>query len=78
MRSFLQLLPLNIKIKKRRQSGHWQNYGNIGVQSMYHGIFTTFQCHNASSYNADKKALIISLLTGCKLVRTPPTVSIHA
>jgi hypothetical protein len=42
---------------------------------LYHGIFTTFQRHNAYSYNSDKKALIISLLTNCKLVRTPPTIS---
>jgi hypothetical protein len=45
---------------------------------MYHGIFTTFQCHNASSYNSDKKSLIISLLTSRKLVKTQPTVSINA
>jgi hypothetical protein len=45
---------------------------------LYHGIFTTFQCHNASSYNYDEKALIISLLMGCKCVRTPPIVSINA
>jgi hypothetical protein len=38
----------------------------------------TFQRHNASSYNSDKKDLIISLLTSCKLVRTPPTVSNNA
>jgi hypothetical protein len=48
------------------------------VQSLYHGIFTTFQCHNAYSYNSDKKALIISFLTNCKLVRTPPTMSKNA
>ncbi len=45
---------------------------------MYHGIFTTFQRHNAYSYNSDKKALIISLLTNRKLVRTPPTVPKNA
>jgi hypothetical protein len=45
---------------------------------MYHGIFTTFQRHNASSYNSYKKALIISLLTSRKLVKTPPTVSNNA
>jgi hypothetical protein len=41
-------------------------------------MFTTFQCHNAYSYNSDKKALIISLLTNCKLFRTPPTLSKNA
>ncbi len=45
---------------------------------MYHGVFTTFQRHNAYSYNSDKKALIISLLTSHKLVRTLPTVSNNA
>jgi hypothetical protein len=45
---------------------------------LYHGIFTTFQRHNASSYNSRKKALNISLLTGRKLVKTPQTVSIDA
>ncbi len=59
---------------KRRQSDQRQRYGNVGVQSLYHGIFTTFQRHNAYSYNTDKKELIISLLTNCKLVRTPPTM----
>jgi hypothetical protein len=47
-------------------------------QSLYHGIFTTFQRHIAYSYNSDKKALIISLLTNLKLVRIPPTVSKNA
>ncbi len=45
---------------------------------MYHDIFTTFQRHNAYSYNSDKKAVIISLLTNRKLVRTPPTLSKNA
>jgi hypothetical protein len=45
---------------------------------LYHGIFTTFQRHNAYSYNSDKKALIISLLLNRKLVRTPPTMSKNA
>jgi hypothetical protein len=45
---------------------------------LYHGIFTTFQRHNSYSYNSDEKALIISLLRNCKLVRTPPTVSKNA
>jgi hypothetical protein len=45
---------------------------------LYHGIFTTFQCQNSSSYNSDVKALIISLLVNCKLVRTLPTVSNNA
>jgi hypothetical protein len=63
---------------KKRRSEQRQRYGNVGVQSLYHGIFTTFQWHNASSYNSDKKALFLSLLTSCKSVRTPPTVSIYA
>ncbi len=50
----------------------------MGVQSLYHGIFTTFQHHNAYSYNSNKKALIVSLLTNQKLVRKPKTVTINA
>jgi hypothetical protein len=45
---------------------------------LYHGIFTTFQRHNANFYKSDKKELIISLLTNRKLVRIPPTVSKNA
>jgi hypothetical protein len=45
---------------------------------LYHGIFTTFQRHNAHPYNSDKKALIISLLTNHKLVRTPRSVTVNA
>ncbi len=63
---------------KRRQSDRRQKYGNVNVQSLCHGIFTNFQCHNAYSYISDEKALIVSLLTNCKLVRTPPTVSKNA
>ncbi len=63
---------------KRKQSDQRQRYGNVGVQSLYHGIFTTFQRHNAYSYNSDKKALILSLLKNLKLGRTPPTVSKNA
>jgi len=63
---------------KRRRSDQRQKYGNVGVQSLYHGIFTTFQRHNAYSYNSDEKALIISLLTNRKLVRTPQTVTVNA
>ena len=63
---------------KRRQSDQRQKYGNVGVQSLYHGIFSTFQCHNAYSYNSEEKALIISLLKNCKLVRTPRTVTVNA
>ncbi len=63
---------------KRRQSDHRQRYGNVGVQSLYHGIVTTFHSHNASSYNSDKKALIISLLTSCKLVKTPRLIPSNA
>ena len=66
------------KKTKKRQSDQRQKYGNVGVQSLYHGIFTTFQRHNAYSYNSEEKALIISLLTNRKLVRTPPTVSKNA
>jgi hypothetical protein len=66
------------KKTKRRQSDQRQRYGNVGVQSLYHGIFTTFQCHNADSDNSDEKELIISLLMNCKLARTPPTVSKNA
>ena len=65
-------------MNKRRQSDQKQKYGNVGVQFLYHGIFTTFQHHNAYSYNSDKKALIISLLTNRKLVKTPPTISKNA
>jgi hypothetical protein len=45
---------------------------------LYHGIFTLFQHHNVHSYSSNKKELIISLLTNCRLVRTPPTVSKNA
>jgi hypothetical protein len=45
---------------------------------LYHGIFTTFQRHNAYSYNSDKKELIVSLLTNRKLVRTPQAVTVNA
>ncbi len=66
------------KKPKRRRSNGRQRYGNAGVQYLYHGIFTTFQCHNANSYNSEEKELIISLLTNHKSVRTPPTVSKNA
>jgi hypothetical protein len=55
-----------------------QKYGNFGVQSLYCGIFTTFQRHNTYSYNSEERALIVSLLTNCKLVRTPQTVTANA
>ncbi len=45
---------------------------------MYHGIFTTFQCHNAYSYNSAEEGLIVSLLTNRKLVRTPRMVTVNA
>jgi hypothetical protein len=45
---------------------------------MYHCVFTTFGHHNASSYNYEPKALIISILTSRKLAKTPQTVSINA
>jgi hypothetical protein len=63
---------------KRRRSDQRQRYGNVGVQSLYHGIFTTFQRHNAYSYNSDEKAMIISLLTNHKLVKAPPSISKNA
>jgi hypothetical protein len=50
----------------------------LGVQSLYHGIFTPIQRHNAYSYNSVMMALIISLLTNRKLVRTPSTVCKNA
>ncbi len=50
----------------------------MGVHSLYHSNFTTFQCHNALSYNSDEKELIISLLTSRRLVRTSPTRSKNA
>jgi hypothetical protein len=60
------------KTKNRRpRSVRLQRTINVGVQSLYHGVFTTFQHHNALSYNYEGKALIISLLTNCKLVKTP-------
>jgi hypothetical protein len=71
-------IKTQMKKPKRRQSDQRQRYGNVGVQSLYHGIFTTFQHQNAYSYNSDKKTLIISLLTNFKLVRTPPTTSKNA
>jgi hypothetical protein len=67
-----------MKKTKIRRSDQRQKYGNLGVQSLYHGIFTTFQCHNAYSYNSEEKALIVSLLTNCKLVRSPQTVTVNA
>ena len=63
---------------KRRRSDQRQKYGNVGVQSLYHGIFTTFQHHNAYSYNSEEKALIVSLLTNRNLVRTSQTVTVNA
>ncbi len=67
---------MKMKKNKRKQSKHWQRYVNVGVQSLYHGVFTTCRCHNASSYNSEQKALIISLLTSRKLVKTPGTVTV--
>jgi hypothetical protein len=69
---------MKAKKNKSKRSKHWQRYVNVGVQSLYHGVFTTCQRHNASSYNSEQKALIISLLTSCKLVKTPQTVTINA
>jgi hypothetical protein len=67
--SVLQPLPLMCqekkkqKITKTKQSGQGQRHHNIGVHSLYHGIFTTFQHHNVHSYSFNKKELIVSLLT---------------
>ncbi len=63
---------------KTKQSDQGQRQHNIGVHSLYHGIFTTFQRHNALSYNSDKKELITSLLTSRRLIRTSPTRSKNA
>jgi hypothetical protein len=72
-------IDLSIKnTNKKSPKEDDQIEGNVGVQSLYHGIFTTCQCHNAYFYNSNKMALFISLLTNCKLVRTPPTVSKNA
>ncbi len=73
----LSLISSKKKIKKKDDHRR-QRYGNVGVQSLYHGIFTTFQCHNASSYNFDKKALIISLLTSRKLISIPQILTANA
>jgi hypothetical protein len=67
--SVFQPLPLMCQEKKRnektktKQSDQGQRHHNIGVHSLYHCIFTTFQCHNTLSYNSDEKELIMSLLT---------------
>jgi hypothetical protein len=50
----------------------------MGVHSLYHSIFTTFEPYNALSYNSDEKELIISLLMSRRLVRTSPTRSKNA
>jgi hypothetical protein len=82
--SVLQPLPLMCQEKKKqkkqktKQSDQGKRHHHIGVHSLYHGIFTTFQHHNVHSYNSDKKKLIISLLTSHRLVRTPPAVSKNA
>ena len=84
MMSVLQQLPLmcqekkEMKKTKTKQSDQGQRHHNIGVHSLYHSIFTTFQRHNALSYNSDKKELILSLLTSRRLVRTSPTRSKNA
>jgi hypothetical protein len=41
-------------------------------------FFTTFQCHNASTYNYEEKALIICLMTNCKLTKTPAKAGLNA
>jgi hypothetical protein len=80
MRSLLQLLPL-ISLQKneeKKRSEHRQRYVNVGIQSLHHGVFTTSQCHNASSYNSEEKALIICLLTSCNFISTPSTLTVNA
>jgi hypothetical protein len=69
-----------MKTKKNRRlpSVRRQRTINVGVQSLYHGVFTTFWCHNALSYNYEQKALITSLLMNRKLVKTPQNVPINA
>ncbi len=66
--------------KKPKQSNQIEDKDtlNIGVHSLYHSIFTSFQCHNALSNNSDEKELIISLLMSRRLVRTSPTRSKNA
>jgi hypothetical protein len=79
MRSLLQLLPLISlqKNEKRKTIRTLAKTCNVGVQSLCHGVFTIFQCHNASSYDSEQKALIISLLTSCNLVKTPQTLTVN-
>jgi hypothetical protein len=67
---------MNTKKKQKTTISTRQRTVNVGVQSLYHGVFTTFQHHNDLSYNYEQKALIISLLTSLKLVKTPQNVSI--
>ncbi len=78
-----QQLPLmwqekrNKKTKTKRSDEEHRHH-NISVCSLYHGIFTIFQHHNAISYNSDEKELIIRLLTTRRLVRISPTRSKNA
>jgi hypothetical protein len=48
---------------RRLRSVSLQKTINAGVQSLYHGVSTTFQCHNDLTNNHGEKAFIISLLT---------------
>jgi hypothetical protein len=74
-------LNLNYKNEKKHKttfSAVTKNYINVGLHSLYHGIFTNFWHHNALSYNYEEKTLIISLLMNHKLVKTPRKVSLNA
>jgi hypothetical protein len=61
--------------KNSEQSDEEHRRHNTNVHSLYHGIFTIFQCHNALSYTSDEKELIKRLLTSRRLVRISPTRS---
>ncbi len=56
------------KPKSKRSDGEHRHH-NTNVHSLYHGIFTIFQCHNALSYTSDEEELIKMLLTSHRLVR---------
>jgi hypothetical protein len=51
---------------------------HAGAQSLYHGVFTNFQHHNVLTKYHDQKALIISLMTICKLTITPAKACLNA
>jgi hypothetical protein len=66
------------KKTRRRRSERRQRTVNVGVQLLYHGVFATFWHHNASFYNSEQMALIVSLLTSRKLISTPQTLTVNA